>query len=146
MMRVFLGQWAGFCYGVRRAVAMALKGARRYGRVFTLGPLIHNNQAVEELRRNGVEVIEDFESLPEDGVVLLRTHGVERSVREELRRRGIKVLDATCPRVARIHGIIRGAAKRGGIASSSSATLTTQKSWRFAQKPKKLMWLPILTM
>jgi len=99
--------------GVRRAVAMALRAARRHGRVYTIGPLIHNHQAVEELRRSGVEVVEDVGDVPEGAVVVLRSHGVERGVREDLRRRGVRIVDATCPRVARIHGIIRSAAKRG---------------------------------
>ena len=112
-MRVLLGRWAGFCYGVRRAVSLALRAARRHKTVYTLGPLIHNRQAVEELRANGVEVAENLEELPPGAVVVLRSHGVERQVRQRLKEGGFCVVDATCPRVARIHGIVRNAAARG---------------------------------
>ncbi len=112
-MRVLLGRWAGFCYGVRRAVSLALRAARRHKTVYTLGPLIHNRQAVEELRANGVKVAEDVEELPRGAVVVLRSHGVERQVRQRLKQGGFCVVDATCPRVARIHGIIRNAAAKG---------------------------------
>ena len=112
-MRVLLGRWAGFCYGVRRAVSLALRAARRHKRVYTLGPLIHNRQAVEELRANGVEVVEGVDELPPGAVVVLRSHGVERQVRRRLKEGGFCVVDATCPRVARIHGIVRSAAAKG---------------------------------
>jgi 4-hydroxy-3-methylbut-2-enyl diphosphate reductase len=90
----------GFCSGVRRAVDLAYAEDRKP--VYTLGPLIHNPQVLEELKRRGVEIL-DEEHLPADlrgASVIIRAHGISPQTEAELRRRGIaRVIDATCPRV-----------------------------------------------
>jgi 4-hydroxy-3-methylbut-2-enyl diphosphate reductase len=92
----------GYCMGVRRAVEMAYREAREApGRVYTLGPLIHNPQVLEDLRSRGVEALEG-DRLPPDlrgGVVIIRAHGVSPALEAELGSRGARIVDATCPKV-----------------------------------------------
>jgi len=113
MKRVLLAQNAGFCSGVQRAVTLALRAAKRRRTIYTLGELIHNHQVVEALKKHGVLPCNDISSLKEGDVVLIRSHGIEKSVREELERRGVELIDATCPKVKRIHSIIRRHAAAG---------------------------------
>jgi 4-hydroxy-3-methylbut-2-enyl diphosphate reductase len=92
----------GYCMGVRRAVDMACREAGAApGRVYTLGPLIHNPQVLEDLRGRGVEILAG-DRLPPDlrgAVVIIRAHGVSPGLEAELRARGARILDATCPKV-----------------------------------------------
>ncbi len=103
-MRIKVAKSAGFCFGVQRAVDMALKLAETT-KVETLGPLIHNREALEELARHGIREIERVEDATPGATVLIRAHGVPESVIRELTRRGIPYRDATCPYVAKIHRI-----------------------------------------
>ncbi|MCL2269785.1 MAG: 4-hydroxy-3-methylbut-2-enyl diphosphate reductase [Treponema sp.] len=99
-MTIIRARKLGFCSGVRQAVDLAYKEAARQGAVYTLGPLIHNPQVLDELKRRGVEILD--ERLPEDlsgATVIIRAHGVGPQTEAELRRRGATVVDATCPNV-----------------------------------------------
>ena len=87
---------AGFCWGVERALEVARTAAEEAeGPIHTLGPLIHNPAVIADLERRGVEVLGDA-SEAREGTIILRSHGVPREVREELSRRPVNVLDATC--------------------------------------------------
>lgn len=99
---------AGFCWGVRRALSMISEvAADRSDHVFSLGPVIHNPQTVERLREDlGVEVIESIDDL-ECGTVVVRTHGVGPDVIEKAGRKGLEILDATCPFVSKIQEYAR---------------------------------------
>jgi 4-hydroxy-3-methylbut-2-enyl diphosphate reductase len=92
----------GFCMGVRRAVELACNQADSpAGKVYTLGPLIHNPQALEDLQQRGVTILDEAR-LPENlsgAVVIIRAHGINPQTEAELRRRGAIVVDATCPKV-----------------------------------------------
>jgi 4-hydroxy-3-methylbut-2-enyl diphosphate reductase len=99
-MTVIRAKTLGFCMGVRRAVDLAYSAAPARP-VYTLGPLIHNPQVLDELKRRGVETLNE-ENIPEDlrgASVIIRAHGVSPQIEEELRRRGAQIIDATCPRV-----------------------------------------------
>lgn len=95
---------AGFCFGVTRAVTLARQAAQRFGTVYTLGELIHNELAVADLERDGVLVAESAQCA-EGKPLIIRSHGVARSVEEEARRLCSEVIDATCPFVKKIHNI-----------------------------------------
>ena len=102
-LQVIRASVLGFCMGVRRAVRLACAEAGRAqaGKVCSFGPLIHNPQALEELKRRGVEIL-DGSTLPENlsGVsVIIRAHGVSPQTEADLRRRGAALIDATCPKV-----------------------------------------------
>lgn len=101
-MRVEVARYAGVCYGVERALKLAGEAARSDSTIHTLGPLIHNPQAVEELRASGVEVARCLDDV-ESGTLVIRSHGVDPAIIEEARERGLDVIDATCPHVSKAH-------------------------------------------
>ena len=112
-MEIKLAQSAGFCVGVERAVEMAEQALDCYGRVWSLGELIHNRDAVERLAAKGLHTAEDVEQVPEGERIVIRSHGVSRTELETLRARNCAILDATCPRVSRIHKIVQRASADG---------------------------------
>lgn len=98
-MKVVRARCAGACYGVQRALDLARETAD--GReVATLGPLIHNPQVVSQLAEQGVRVVEDASEV-DTGTVVIRSHGVTPAVRRAVEERGLEIVDATCPHVAR---------------------------------------------
>jgi ribosomal protein S1/(E)-4-hydroxy-3-methyl-but-2-enyl pyrophosphate reductase len=111
-MKVIFAKFAGFCYGVSRAVDIAEEASRR-GKCCTLGPLIHNRQTTSLLREKGVCQAESIEDLPEGAAVIIRSHGAGKRDYDALTKRGFEIVDATCPNVSRIHDIVRKAALSG---------------------------------
>lgn len=103
-MKIEIAKNAGFCFGVTRAVTLAENAAKQYGKVYTLGELIHNELAVSDLEKNGVYAVESAE-LCAGKPLIIRSHGVPRSVEEEAKRLCSPVIDATCPFVKKIHKI-----------------------------------------
>lgn len=112
-MRVEVIEPHGFCSGVRAAVEMARHALSVHGEVWCLHELVHNGAVVDELRKNGMRFVECLEEVPEGGVVLFSAHGVPPSVRAQAAVRRLKVIDATCPFVARAHRQVREFAERG---------------------------------
>ena len=107
-LKVILAQTAGFCKGVRRAMARVLEQSDQTdGPIYTDGPLIHNPQTIEVLRSRGVRIITDEDHPGQGDTVFIRTHGVSPQRRDEIRGMGGTVCDATCPDVAKIQGLIR---------------------------------------
>ena len=99
-MRVVRARNAGACYGVQRALDMALAAVEGGGAASTLGPLIHNPQVVADLAARGVRAVEHVEDV-RSGSIVIRSHGVTPAVRRAAEARGLPVVDATCPHVAR---------------------------------------------
>ena len=97
-MEVILADYLGFCYGVKRAIHMARSSAQP-GPARTLGPIIHNPQMVSRLAAEGVEAVNSLADAPEDGTVIIRSHGVGPQVYEEAKERDLQMVDATCPHV-----------------------------------------------
>ncbi len=113
---VRLAKTAGFCMGVRRAVDMALDVSRqkKYGRVCSYGPLIHNPQTMELLKAQGITVLNDLESVQgEDVLIIIRAHGIAPGQRKKIKSLGFELLDATCPRVAHVQAIIKKYSTQG---------------------------------
>ena len=106
---------AGFCFGVSRAVETVEKAAATDRRVVTLGPIIHNRHVVEKFDCMGVSVIDSPDQAEPDMTVIIRSHGVSRAVQECLAAKGVKIIDATCPFVKRIHGIVEKAETEGRL-------------------------------
>ncbi|NPV49251.1 MAG: 4-hydroxy-3-methylbut-2-enyl diphosphate reductase [Armatimonadetes bacterium] len=100
-MQVILVPEGGFCFGVRRAMEMAEKAIAESGGGATLGPLIHNQEAVDRLAEQGLRAIEKVEEARPGEVVMLRTHGTGPATIQALAERGVTIVDATCPFVAR---------------------------------------------
>jgi len=102
-MRIIIADSAGFCMGVRRAVNMVLELVEKDQEpVCSIGSLIHNPQVVELLRKRGVKPVSSLDEI-ERGRVIIRSHGISPRLREKLEQKGMQILDATCPRVARVH-------------------------------------------
>jgi len=98
-VKVTVARHAGICYGVERALKLADEAAATGRTVHTLGPLIHNPQAVEALRSRGAEVANSLEEAGE-GILVIRSHGVDPAIIEDAVARGLEVIDATCPFVS----------------------------------------------
>lgn len=112
-MELVIARTAGYCMGVRRAIDLALKVAAEEGRtVYTNGPLIHNPQALEDLRARGVVPLAEDDDVP-SAPLIVRAHGVSPEVRRRLERRAGRLVDATCPKVATIQKRILDYSARG---------------------------------
>ncbi len=114
-MSVTVAKSAGFCFGVSRAVELVEASAKAGKRVVTLGPIIHNRHVVDKFRAMGVAVIDEPEQAQPGDTVIIRSHGVSRAVYERLEERGVEIIDATCPFVKRIHGIVSKAEQEGRL-------------------------------
>ena len=112
-MRVIVARNAGFCFGVRRAVELARAEARRCGRVFTWGKLIHNESVVQALSEEGILPVDTLEGLTAGDTLIVRAHGAPPALFAACQERQIRTVDATCPFVERIHPIVHAAARRG---------------------------------
>ncbi len=112
-MKVKLAKIAGFCMGVRRAMEIALSEANKGdGKLFTYGPIIHNQQVLDLLRSKGVDVKENINT-HDKGRIIIRAHGITPAEREKIRSSNLTLIDATCPRVAKVHAIIRKYSNKG---------------------------------
>ncbi len=108
MSEIKVASSAGFCFGVKRAVSLLEENLEKGFKICTLGEIIHNSIFTERLEEKGVYAIEskDIPSLPPDTAVLIRSHGIPREIQKQLEESGRRVIDATCPFVKKIHGIV----------------------------------------
>lgn len=113
MSKVVVADSAGFCFGVDRAVKMVYSELENNTRVATLGPIIHNQDVVNDMKNKGARIIESVDELEADETVVIRSHGVGRDVYEAIGAKGNRMLDATCPFVSRIHKIVAEKTKEG---------------------------------
>ena len=114
-MDVRVAETAGFCFGVQRAVDKVYELiATGTAPIYTLGPIIHNEEVVADLERKGVSVIEE-EQIPgiTEGTVVIRSHGVGQDVYDKLKKPGISCVDVTCPFVLKIHRIVERESRKG---------------------------------
>ncbi len=114
-MSIIIAESAGFCFGVNRAVELVEQAAASGKQVCTLGPIIHNRHAVAHFQEMGVRVVESPEEVQPGETVIIRSHGVTKAVQEALEARKAQVVDATCPFVKRIHGIVSRAEEEGRL-------------------------------
>ncbi len=115
-MEVLLAEHAGFCFGVTKAVETVYDQVKAgNSNIYTFGPIIHNETVVGDLEKKGVKVIESPEELDSiaEGTIVIRSHGVTREIMEKLENTGLKVIDATCPFVKRIHRIVAEESGKG---------------------------------
>lgn len=104
---------AGYCFGVRRALDLAGESLSDEKRsVYSLGPIIHNPQVVEEFRRRGLTPIDSVDTIDE-GVLIIRSHGVEKEFLEQAEKKGLEVIDATCPFVKNAQRLARKLSEEG---------------------------------
>lgn len=112
-MRVIVAKGSGFCFGVKRALGMVEKALREEkGPFYTLGPLIHNPQVVERLSQKGLKVINNLRGI-KAGTFIIRSHGLPSATIELAKRRGLKIINATCPYVKRAQERARDLEEKG---------------------------------
>ena len=112
-MKVVRAAYAGACYGVQRALDLALKAVEDGGCAYTLGPLIHNPQVVAQLAECGVRAVDSVEDVAGAGTVVIRSHGVTPEVKRSVAACGLPLVDATCPHVARAQRAAADLAEQG---------------------------------
>ena len=106
-MEITVAKTAGFCFGVKRAVEQVEEQLRQGKKVYTYGPIIHNEEVVRDFEQKGVSILnpeDEWESV-EKGTIVIRSHGVTRAEQEKMTSYGFEVVDATCPFVKKIHKI-----------------------------------------
>jgi len=100
-MKIIIANNSGFCFGVRRAIDLALSFSKKVGEVYTIGPIIHNPQVVKKLANDGIKVAKRISDIKENDNVVIRAHGVPKKTLELLQKKNMHILDATCPYVTR---------------------------------------------
>ncbi len=113
MAEILLAKTAGFCFGVNRAVNTVEELLREGKTVSTLGPIIHNRQVVTDFEKRGVSAVASPGECPPGNLLVIRSHGVPNAVIAEAEERGLRVVDATCPFVAKIHKIVAEKSRSG---------------------------------
>ncbi len=136
-MKVELAKTAGFCFGVKRAVETVYEQTEKHKteKIYTFGPIIHNEEVIKDMQKSGVTVlntVQELEALTE-GIVIIRSHGVPRSICDILDSNGIAYVDATCPFVKKIHKIVEEESAKGShiiiIGNSSHPEVEGIKGW-----------------
>lgn len=108
MCEIITAKSAGFCFGVERALNTVYEQIGKDVPIFTFGPIIHNEEVVNELALKGVKIIDSAEELKnyKEGTIIIRSHGISKEVHDKIEKSGLKLVDATCPFVKRIHNIV----------------------------------------
>ncbi len=114
-MEIITAKNSGFCFGVKRAVDAVYEQLDSGKKIYTYGPIIHNEQVVAELAKRGVTVIDSVEDLRNitEGTIIIRSHGVKKEIFDIIKQQGLEVIDATCPFVKKIHGIVETKSREG---------------------------------
>ena len=108
-MEVTVAKSAGFCFGVKRAVEMVQEEAKKEQKVYTLGSIINIEPVVEVFEKKGVQVLDSVDELQEDekATVIIRSHGITKQMFQQLKQKKVRIVDATCPFVKKIHNIVQ---------------------------------------
>ena len=112
-MKIILAKDAGYCFGVRDAVNSAYEMSKKYGEVYMLGDIVHNESVVSDLEKEGVKVVEKLDQIPKDKPVLFRAHGTAKEVWKKAEDKKMNIIDATCPLVHEIHHEVKALHKEG---------------------------------
>ena len=102
-MKIILAKGSGYCFGVRDAVKSAYDMSEKYGEVYMLGDIVHNENVVNDLEKAGAKVVDKLDDIPKDKPVLLRAHGTIQDTWENAKKKNLNIIDATCPLVHEIH-------------------------------------------
>jgi 4-hydroxy-3-methylbut-2-enyl diphosphate reductase len=111
-MKIYVAKHGGFCFGVKRAIRIALDAAKEWKSVYSLGPLIHNRIAVDDLKKKGIITVEELDEIKSKKVII-RSHGVHPDILKKLKAQNFKIIDATCPRVRRAQKYVEKLIKEG---------------------------------
>jgi 4-hydroxy-3-methylbut-2-en-1-yl diphosphate reductase len=113
--KVVLARTAGFCFGVKRAVDAVYNEIEKGDKVYTYGPVIHNEEVIKDLAEKGVELIKSDEELKAltEGTIIIRSHGVSERIYDIIKQNNLNMVDATCPFVLKIHKIVKEQTEAG---------------------------------
>ena len=114
MKKLVVAKSAGFCFGVKRAVEMAQE-ALEHNPCWSIGQLIHNDAVVKKLEEKGLSVAVSPEEIPDGEAVIIRSHGASKAIHDRLKEKNHRIIDATCPKVAKIHQIVSAAENEGRL-------------------------------
>ena len=106
-MNIIVAKSAGYCFGVRDAVNIAYETAEKYGNVYMLGDIVHNEKVVADLEKAGAKIVQNLNEVPKNSPVLFRAHGTKADIWEEAKNKNLKIIDATCPLVHEIHNEVK---------------------------------------
>ena len=112
-MKISVAKDAGYCFGVRDAVNMAYDATEKFGSVYMLGDIVHNERVVNDLANAGAKEVETLDDIPDDSPVLFRAHGTLNKLWDESSDKNMKVIDATCPLVTKVHNEAKKYSKDG---------------------------------
>lgn len=114
-MEVRIAENAGFCFGVKRAMKMAWDELENKDSndVYSLGPLIHNKQAVDRYKEKGLMEIDSLDKIPNDSKLIIRSHGVAEDIYSQSKSKNMDIVDTTCPFVKKIHDIVKEFSEKG---------------------------------
>ncbi len=112
-MKILLANPRGFCAGVDRAISIVENALAKFGApIYVRHEVVHNRYVVESLRQAGARFVEELSEVPDGQIVIFSAHGVSKAVREEARLRGLRVFDATCPLVSKVHMEVHRASRK----------------------------------
>ena len=118
-MRITIARYAGFCFGVRRAIDITFKVRQKNPRkkIYTLGQIIHNPQVIEALKKRGIGIVHDIDDdrLKAGNIAIVRAHGIAPDKKQILQKRGVEVIDAACPMVLKVQSIIKKASRNADL-------------------------------
>ena len=112
-MKITITKDAGYCFGVRDAVNMAYNAAEKYGKVYMLGSIVHNEQVIQDLNKAGVKIVRSFDDIPQNSPILFRAHGTVNKLWKKSNSKNMNIIDATCPLVYEIHQELKKLSKDG---------------------------------
>lgn len=112
-MKINIAKSAGFCFGVRLAIKTALKAAKSNSPIEMLGDIVHNEQVISDIKSNGIKKISNLNRNGNGKTLLIRAHGSAKKVYTIAKKRGYKIIDATCPTVKEIHRLVCSMEKKG---------------------------------
>ncbi|WP_172634453.1 4-hydroxy-3-methylbut-2-enyl diphosphate reductase [Shewanella violacea] len=113
-MQIKLANPRGFCAGVDRAISIVERALELFSPpIYVRHEVVHNRYVVENLKDRGAVFVEELDQVPDDSIVIFSAHGVSQAVRAEAKRRGLKVFDATCPLVTKVHLQVTRASRKG---------------------------------
>lgn len=106
MKKIKIGKLAGFCGGVNLCVTTLEKKLKEYKKLYCIGDVVHNKDVVNKFKELGLIVVKDISDIPDGETSVIRAHGAEKQLYEEAKKRNIKLIDLTCPKVLKIRKII----------------------------------------
>ena len=112
-MKITIAKDAGYCFGVRDAVNIAYDSAEKYGDVYMLGSIVHNEKVVNDLKNAGTKIVRSLDDVPKESPILFRAHGTVPKLWDEAKEKRMNIIDATCPLVYEIHQEVKKLAKDG---------------------------------